>query len=289
MPTKVFIDGKIVDRQDATISVFDRGFLYGDSVYEVLRTSGGRPVDLAPHLERLSRSGDAVFITTPASDVIRRHLAAVLAAAGNEDSYIRIVVTRGSSEIGLDMGLAGTSSLIVIVKPLTLPPAELYHSGAELRIVGVQVTPKVAMDPSVKSGNYLSNIMALREAKQQGAHEALRLNKEGFVAEGASSNVFVSRKGKVVTPPKSAGLLPGITRMRIMQIAKSLNIEVTEQPLHPDDVRGADEIFITSSIRGLLPITKVDGSLVADGKVGTVTRALLEGYNNYLKLVATHD
>lgn len=283
MAVKVFINGAIVDEADARISVFDRGFLYGDSVYEVMRTSGGRCVDLHPHLRRLARSADALALELPDLSVLADQIQTTLEAAENPESYVRVVVTRGAGRIGLDTQLASEPVTIVIVRPLELPPAELYRTGASLEIVEVQRTSRRAMDPSVKSGNYLNNILALHEAKRAGAYEALMCDARGRVAEGSSSNVFVVRGGKIATPAQDIGLLAGITRQAVIDLARGDGIAVDEGTLRPDDVRGADEVFITSSIRGVLPITRVDGEPVANGEIGEVTRRVMSLYGRHLQ------
>ena len=286
MTVKVFIDGTVRDPHDARISVFDRGFLYGDSVYEVMRTSGGHPVDFAPHLDRLERSAAALALIPPPRSSIAEACARTMEAAQNPESYLRIVVTRGSGEIGLDTALADTPSLIVIVKPLALPPERMYREGMALRIVEVQRIPRRAVDPAVKSGNYLNNIMALHEARRYGADEALMCNADGHVAEGSTCNVFAIRDGLVRTPDLAVGLLPGITRQRVMDLARGDGIEVAEGSLTPDDVHSADEVFVTSSIRGVVPVATIDGEATRTPAIGPTTRRIMALYARYLDDVA---
>ena len=283
---RVYVNGAIHDRDGAVISVFDRGFLYGDSVYEVLRTSGGRPVDLDRHLERLERSAAAIALVLPEPDEIRGAIAATLEAAGNPEAYVRIIVTRGGGAITLDIAAAERPSLLVITSPLALPAAELYRDGAHLAIVAVERTSRRAVDPAVKSGNYLNNIMALAEARRAGAYEALMCGPDGRIAEGSTSNVFAVRGGRLATPALATGLLPGITRQRIIELAAGAGIATDEGDLFPDDVRGADEVFITSSIRGVMPVTKLDGAPVKDGAPGPITRQLMDLYQRFLSDVA---
>ena len=283
---RVHVNGVISDRESAVISIFDRGFLYGDSVYEVLRTSGGRAVDLEPHLERLRRSAAMIELAMPGPDELGAAIAETLAAAGNPESYLRIIVTRGGGPITLDIREPERPSLVLIAAPLVLPPAELYSRGASLAIVGVERTSRRAVDPAVKSGNYLNNIMALAEAKRAGAYEAIMCNPDGRVAEGSTSNLFVVRGGRVTTPPLATGILSGITRMRLIDLARAAGVTVEEGELRPDDVRGADEVFITSSIRGVMPVHQVDDGAIGDGAPGPVTRRLMELYERYLADVA---
>ena len=281
MPVRVWINGQLCDEASACISVFDRGFLYGDSIYEVMRTAaGGRPVDLDAHLERLRRSAQAIALPLPEAASLRAAIFETLGSAENAESYVRVIVTRGAGEIGLDTNLAEAPTTLVIARPLALPPAEYYEKGASIRIVEVQRTPRRAMDPAVKSGNYLNNIMALAEARRAGAYEAVMCDASGRVAEGSSSNVFAVRAGKLYTPALEIGLLAGITRQRVIELAEVDGLEVEECALSPDELRGADEIFITSSIRGVLPIGEVDG--VSIPAPGPLTSRVMRRYATYL-------
>lgn len=282
MAVKVYIDGAIVAPEQATISVFDRGFLYGDSVYEVMRTSGGRLVDRDAHLDRLERSATSIALPPPARQGIIAAVEETLRAAGNHESYVRIVVTRGSGEIGLDTALADRPRVIVIVRPLVLLPPEAYTRGIGLRIVQVQRTSRRAVDPGVKSGNYLNNILALHEARRAGADEAIMCDAQGRVAEGSTCNVFVVRGDVVTTPDLDIGLLAGITRQRVIELARANDIEVREGVLTPDDVRGADEVFITSSLRGVVPVAHVDGAPLTRPVVGPVTDRVMKLYERHL-------
>ena len=286
MPTKVFVDGHILDPEDARISVFDRGFLYGDSVYEALRTSGGHPVGFEPHLDRLERSARSLMLELPPRVTIAKACRDTLAAAGNPESYMRIIVTRGAGEIGLDPALADQPSVVVIVRPLVLPPARQYSQGAALRIVAVERTRRRAVDPAVKSGNYLNNILALHEARRHGADEALMCNAEGFVAEGSTSNIFMVRGKRVVTPPLEVGLLPGITRQRVIDLARQADIVVVEANLTPEELRSADEAFITSSVRGVIPAATIDGQPLRLPTIGPTTGHIMALYSTYLADVA---
>jgi branched-chain amino acid aminotransferase len=280
MSTRIWIDGVVHDEHSARVSVFDRGFLYGDSVYEVVRTSGGAPVDLTAHLDRLERSGARLMLPIPPRASLENAVNESLRAADNPESYIRIVITRGSGDIGLDPALAVDPLAVVIVKPLSLPPAEHYEHGCALRIVHVERTARAALDPAVKSGNYLNNILALQEARRAGAHEAILCDPRGRIAEGSTCNVFAVRGETLVTPALEVGLLEGITRMRILSIARADSIRVVEGELWPDELRNADEIFVTSSIRGVLPAGRIDDRPIP---VGPVTRRLMALYDEYVR------
>ncbi len=273
MTTRISINGVIGDAASATISPLDRGFLYGDSVYEVMRTYGGEPFGEGEHLDRLQRSADLLGIRVPLErPALVEEIRATLAAAGNAESYCRVVITRGSGPIGLDPALADNPCRVIIVTELKPYPAELYERGAELRLVPTGRAAEGGVAPGAKSGNYLVNILALGIAKRQGAHEAVMLDAAGRVTEGSSSNVFIVRGGVVSTPPLSAGILEGITRRKVMELARQHGLRVDERQVYPADLEAADEVFITSSIREVLPVTSVDGRSVGGGCPGPVTR-----------------
>jgi len=279
MGTVVSINGELFDPKSARVSVFDRGFLYGDSVYEVLRTVGGEPRWLDEHLERLARSAEGIGMVLPRSPVeIARLVHAAVRAAANEDCYIRIIVTRGGGDIDLDPAKAIDPVAIVIAKPLRLPPEDLYRRGADIVIVAVRRNLRQAVDPNVKSGNYLNNILALAEARRSGAYEAVMCDREGLVAEGSTSNIFAVRAMTVCTPPLETGILDGITRGKVLALCAHERIPVREQPLSPDDLRSAHEVFLTASIRGVLPIRSVDGRAVGEGCPGALTARLMSLY-----------
>ena len=286
MAIRVYIDGVIHAEQTALVPVFDRGFLYGDSVYEVTRTAGGRPVDLEQHLDRLERSSAGILLPLLARAKVSRAVRETLLAGENPESYLRIIVTRGAGEIGLDPALADEPRLIVIVRPLRLPDPKLYSDGAAVALVTVRRNLRRAVDPAVKSGNYLNNIMALAEAKRAGAYESIMCNAEGKVVEGSSSNIFIVKDGKIRTPTLDDGLLDGITRHRVFELAGALGRPVEEGHLLPDDLRQADEAFLTSSVRGVMPVVRVSGSAIGAGAPGPVTRDLMDLYARFLSRVA---
>ncbi|MBI3071130.1 MAG: aminotransferase class IV [Deltaproteobacteria bacterium] len=278
MATRVFLNGQIVGAEQAVVPVFDRGFLYGDSVYEVMRTYGGKPFAWAAHWERLESSARRLgmslgWTTADATTALK----ATLEESGNAESYVRVVVTRGAGPIGLDPALATTPNRVIIVKELSSPPAELYERGCKLRIVSVQRSG-AGVDPRAKSGNYLSSIQALREALAAGAYEAVMKNAEGALCEGSSSNLFIVRRGEVATPPLDAGILEGITRRTVMTICKRRGILARERTLQADDLYEADEAFITSSIREVMPVASCDDHTIASGRPGPLTRAITDVY-----------
>lgn len=276
---RVAINGEIFDDKTARVSVFDRGFLYGDSVYEVMRTYGGRPFAQAEHLSRLERSAELLCIELPLSrGELAAEIARTLAAAGNPESYIRVIVTRGAGPIGLDPALAVEPSRVIIVGPQRTYPAELYQRGETIRLVRTGRTAGGALPLGAKSGNYLTNILALRQARALGAGEALLLDSRGRVAEGASSNVFAVIRGELCTPPLSVGILEGITRHFVIGLARELGLPLCEQELTRDELLGAEEVFLTSTMREILPVTRVDEVTVGDGRPGPITGRLAEAY-----------
>lgn len=226
---------------------------------------------------------------TVADDKIYAAIAQTLLAAKNEESYIRIMITRGAGDIGLDPALADQPRLVVIVRELSLPSAKELASGVAVAIVDVRWNMRRAVDPAVKSGNYLSNVLALAEARKQGAYEAVMCNADGYVAEGSSSNMFCVCQGVLLTPPIADGLLDGITRRRVCELARELGVTVLETAMRPEEFVSADEAFLTSSIRGVVPITTVDGKPLGSGAPGPVTGQVMALYQQFLARVASGD
>jgi branched-chain amino acid aminotransferase len=266
MATAFLIDGALVPEERAVVPVLDRGFLYGDGVYEVLRTSGGAPVDQPPRVE------------------LERWIAEVLEAAGSPDSYVRIVVTRGGGPIGLDIALADGPRTVLIATPLVVPSAEQYARGVALVTVGVERTSARALDPAIKSGNYLNNILGLTEAKRHGAYEAIFLNAAGHVTEASTANLFFVLGGRLVTPRLDEGILAGITRRRILELAAAENLEVDEPVVTRAELATVEEAFLSSSIRGVLPVASIDGRALS--VPGPITRRLMTAYDGFLAATA---
>ncbi len=275
MSRVVWLDGAVGPAEEARVSVLDRGFLYGDSVYEVVRARDARPFRLGAHLDRLERSATAIGLLLPTRLVIEAALTTTLSAANEADAYVRIVVTRGAGSIGLRPSLAGAPTLMILVQAAAPPPAELYRDGVAVVVVNLS---RAGVDPRVKSGNYLPSVLGAAEAERRGAYECLFTDGVGRLTEGGSSNFFLVRGGVVSTPPEHAGLLPGITRQEVLQICQQLGIPVEARPLWPIDARSADEAFITSSIREVLPVVRVDDTVLGNGKPGSVTQRIMSGY-----------
>jgi branched-chain amino acid aminotransferase len=269
----------------ATVSVLDRGFLYGDSVFETIRTYGGKPYALGRHLERLERSAALVHIELPVSSAeLAREIANGVEAAGNAESYIRVTITRGQGELGLDPTLAGKALRVVIVTELSPPRPEAYVEGVKVVTYRVRRASDSTLAAGAKIGNYLVSVLAVREAKANGGVEALIVDGDGRIVEGATSNVFfVEKRGRLVTPPEEVGILPGITRETLLGVAKSLGIDVDSRAPLLDELGSFNEAFVTSSIRELLPVVRIDDQIVGLGKPGPVFVRLLAGFRDAVR------
>jgi branched-chain amino acid aminotransferase len=288
----VNLDGDLVAPSAARVSVFDRGFLYGDSIYEVIRTYGGRPFELEAHLVRLRRSGERIGLEPKWDrDRTAREIERTLEASRGGDApdpaaapwnvgerYLRVVMTRGAGAIGLDPALAVDPVALVIAQPLPAPPMRAYAEGVCAAIVGLRRASPLAIDPMAKTGSHLPNVLAIREARAAGAYEAFLLDDDGFVTEGASSNVFAVRGGRVVTPPLAAGILEGVTRGVVLRLARGIGIAAEETPLRAEDLEAADEVFLTSTIREIVPIVRLGTRQVGSGRPGPVTTRVHQAF-----------
>ncbi len=284
MATLVNVDGKLGSEQDRLISPLDQGFLFGASVYETVRTYGGRTFLLERHLGRLRKSAKALDITLDVSDdELTARVKETLVAAGNAESSIRIVVSAGVGSIDYRAGSASRPTVVVIVRPLPEYPDSLYRQGARAVVVPMMRATRGGLDPRVKSSNLLTNLSALREAHRQKAYEAIMLNLEGEVAEGSMSNVFLVVKGVVRTPPISAGILEGITRELVMEVARESGYPLEEKGFKPDELLKADEVFITASARQIVPIVQLNETRIGNGKPGPLTRALIAAYKEKVR------
>ncbi|HWZ93541.1 MAG TPA: aminotransferase class IV, partial [Polyangiaceae bacterium] len=264
----------------AVISVFDRGFLYGDSVFEALRTHHGRLALLDAHLERLARGAHSVLISLPVPlSTLREEVLAAVRAHAAPECYVRLMLTRGTARaLGLDPELAETPRRVVLVTELKLPPPEVYERGIAaitFRVERPSDAPSVA---SAKIGNYLVSVLAMRKARELGAGEALLEDARGDILEGSTSNVFAVFAGTLVTPPESAAILPGITRARVLEAAREAGIPVELRAVARAELAHADEVFVTSSIREIVPVVKLDAEPVGSGTPGPVARELLRRY-----------
>jgi branched-chain amino acid aminotransferase len=280
MALKVYIDGKLYDKEDAKISVYDHGLLYGDGVFEGIRSYSGKVFRLQEHLDRLWNSAKAIWLEIPISkDQMATAIRDTLAANGIEDGYIRVVVTRGVGTLGLDPNRCSHPQVIIITDLISLYPNDYYRNGLEIITVSTARNHPAALNPRIKSLNYLNNILAKIEGLQAGCIEALMLNHKGEVAECTGDNIFVVRSGKIATPPNDAGILEGITRDAVIGLARQSGIDVAEVPLTRHDVYIADECFLTGTAAEVIPVVKVDSRKIGDGKPGPITRDLMEQFH----------
>jgi branched-chain amino acid aminotransferase len=283
MATMVNVNGRVVDEAHAVISVFDHGFLYGEGVYETLRTYNGQPFLLDRHMRRLRRSADMLSLAVPLEDAaIEARFRETVRAAGlgsnGREAYIRLLVTRGVGELSYDPSACPTPSIVVIVKPLVDVPAEMVERGVKAALVPVIRNHPSSVNPLIKSNNLLNNALAMQEAVRRGAFEGIMRNYRGELAECTTANLFVVKAGTALTPPIDAGLLPGLTREFLFEVGRDCGIVVREAVLRDDDLLGADEAFLTSTTREVVPIVKVDDQVIASGVPGPVTKTLLRGF-----------
>ena len=278
---KIYIDGELFDRADAKISVFDHGLLYGDGVFEGIRAYNGRVFKLREHVERLFKSAKAILLTIPMSvDELCEAVRATCEANEIEDGYIRLIVTRGEGSLGLAPSSCAHPSVIVIAGAIQLYPEEYYERGLTIVTAPTMRNLQNAINPAIKSLNYLNNILAKIEAANAGCEEAIMLNSEGFVAECTGDNLFILSEGMLCTPPLAAGALYGITRKVVMELARAAGVEVVEKNLSRYDVFVSDECFLTGTGAEVVPVVKVDQREIGTGDPGPVTRQLISAYHD---------
>jgi len=281
---KVFVDGKYYDEWNAKVSVFDHGLLYGDGVFEGIRIYNGRVFKLKEHIDRLFYSAKAIMLDMPMTHAqLMRATVETCRRNKLRDGYIRLVVTRGVGTLGLNPRNCKNGSVIIIAGKIQVYPAELYAKGMDIVTVPTVRNLHGAVNPAIKSLNYLNNILAKIEANNAGVEEAVMLNAEGFVAECTADNLFIIKNGALSTPPLSAGALYGITRGTVMDLAVELGIKVSEPNLTRYDLFNADECFLTGTGAEIMPVVKVDGRVIGNGKPGTLTRKLVENYHALTK------
>ena len=279
MPLKIYISGKYYSKEDAKVSVYDHGFLYGDGVFEGMRSYGGKVFRLEQHLERLWASAKAIWLQMPIShEEMAKAVNDTLAANGIKDGYIRLVVTRGAGALGLDPNKCSDPQVIVIADHIQLYPKEMYQNGLEIVTASTIRNHSAALSPRIKSLNYLNNIMAKIEGLQAGCVEALMLNAKGEVAECTGDNIFIVRKGVIQTPPIDAGILEGITREAVIDLAAEMKVPLQQIALTRHDIFIADECFLTGSAAEIIPVVKLDSRVIGDGKPGPLTKKLTERF-----------
>jgi branched-chain amino acid aminotransferase len=275
MSRQIYISGKFVPQDDAKISVFDHGLLYGDGVFEGLRSYRGKVFRLREHIVRLYESAKAIWLEIPMSqDAMCDAVNEAVRVNKIGDGYVRLVITRGAGTLGLDPNRCSNPQVIIIADAIALYPPELYEKGLEIVTVSVQRTHPAALNPRIKSLNYLNNILAKIEGLQAGCIEALMLNHKGELAECTGDNIFLVRRGALLTPPLDAGILGGITRQAVIEIARDAGIDVHETALTKHDVYVADECFLTGTAAEVVPVVKVDSRTIGTGKPGPMTRDL---------------
>jgi len=280
----VNVNGRVYDQEHAVISVFDHGFLYGEGVYETLRTFGGRPFLFDRHMQRLRNSAGMLLLPVPIADAdmlgrCRETMkAAGLGDGSHNEAYIRILLTRGVGELSYDPAGCPAPSVVIIVKPQADPSASVYEQGVKIALVDIVRNHPGSVNPLIKSNNLLNNALAMQEAFRRGAYEGVMRNYRGELAECTQSNLFVVKNGIALTPPIDAGLLPGITRAFLFEVGEDVKIPVRESVLHDGDLFDADEVFFTSTTRGVVPATRVDDRVIGAGVPGPITRALGAAY-----------
>jgi branched-chain amino acid aminotransferase len=273
---KIWIDGRYCSREDARVSVFDHGLLYGDGVFEGIRAYGGRVFRLREHLERLYRSARALLLEIPLSpEELQRTVTGAVETNGAPDAYIRLVVTRGAGALGMNPRLCPKPSIILIVDEIRFYPEKCYAEGIALMTSSLRRTPPACYDVRIKSPNYLNNLLAKIEANQAGCLEAVMLNQEGRVAECTGDNIFIWSGGTLKTPSAADQALEGITRDVVLGLAAAAGIPCAEASLTQYDLYTAQECFLTGTGAELMPVTKIDGRTIGDGKPGPVTRRIL--------------
>jgi branched-chain amino acid aminotransferase len=281
MAATVNVNGRISGERDAVISVFDHGFLYGEGIYETLRTYNGRPFLFDRHMRRLRNSARMIDLDIPLTDeALAAQIRETTAATdlGGMEAYIRVLVTRGVGDLTYDLKATPKPSIVIIVKPLVEPPREAYERGVKVVLVDIVRNSPRTVDPMIKSNNLLNQALAGQEAIRRGGFEGVMRNARGELTECTTANLFVVKDGAALTPPLASGLLPGITREFLFEIGRDIGVDVREQVLFDADLLDADEAFLTSTTREAVPIVTVDDETIGTGKPGPVTHKLLTAF-----------
>jgi len=284
MSLKIYIDGKLLDKSEARISVFDHGLLYGDGVFEGIRSYDGLIFKLTEHLLRLYESAKSIGLSIPISlPELTQAIIRTLKANQLKDAYIRLVVTRGVGDLGLDPAKCSSPTIIIIADKIVLYPEEYYKNGLELITASTRRNIPEAVNPQIKSLNYLNNILAKIEATNSGVMEAIMLNRNGYIVECSGVNIFVIKKGCLLTPPCFLGALKGITRDTIIELGREEKLEVREEIMTRHDLFNSDESFLTGTAAEIIPVVKVDGRTIGNGKPGKITARLLKRFRQLTK------
>ncbi|MBL5793429.1 branched-chain-amino-acid transaminase [Heyndrickxia sporothermodurans] len=277
----IFLNDRFVKKEDAVVSVYDHGFLYGDGVFEGIRMYSGNVFRLDDHIKRLYESAHSIMLEIPfTKEELSELIVETLKKNELNDAYIRVVVSRGVGDLGLSPFTCHNPGVIIIAEPLALFPKELYETGIEVVSVPSRRNRSDVLSPKVKSLNYLNNILVKIEASLAGASEALMMNDQGYIAEGSGDNVFIVKDGIIKTPPGYIGALEGITRNVIIELAKQQGFDIREDVFTRHDVYTADEVFLTGTAAEVIAVVKVDGRKIGDGQPGEVTKQLLTGFRN---------
>jgi branched-chain amino acid aminotransferase len=279
----VYVNGTITPAEHAVVPVYDHGFLYGEGVYETLRTYNRVPFLYDRHARRLRASADRLQLLVPFDNqALAGWIQDTVVAAGDlDEAYIRVLLTRGVGELSYDIAATPAPSLIIIVKPLDTVPVRIEQEGIAISLVPVLRNHPESVNPIIKSNNLLNNAIAMQQAQQRGGEEALMCNYRGELSECSQSNFFMVRDGALLTPPSKAGLLEGITRGFLLEVAREAGIEAREETLYPADLETADEVFITSTTRELSPVVRIDDRIIGNGAPGSITLDLLTRYRRY--------
>jgi branched-chain amino acid aminotransferase len=280
----VYINGKFVKKEEARLSFLDHGFLYGDGIFETLRAYNGRVFKLDEHIERLLGSAKAIHLTIPLDvSEIKEVIERAVEINALREAYIRMTVSRGTGEPGLDLGLCPVPTVVVYAKEMTGYPEEMYKRGVKVAIVGARRVSPRALDPRAKSCNFLNNIMARIEAESEGAVEGIMLSDDGYVTEGSTSNIFIVKDGILITPPTDIGVLPGITRNTAINLAGDSGIEFREEIFGKDELYQAEECFLTNTSYEVMPVVQIDGRRIGGGLPGKTTAFLLNRFRRYVE------
>ena len=281
----IYLDGEYVPEENARVSVFDHGLLYGDGLFEGIRAYYGRVFKLKEHIDRLYHGARAIVLEPPITKEEMEHVVLETLRRNNlRDAYIRLVVTRGKGDLGLDPRKCPRPTIFCIASAIQLYPKELYEKGLEVATVPTRRNSPEALNPQIKSLNYLNNILAKLEANLLGVSEAVVLNNEGYVNEGTGDNIFIIKKGRLITPPGYLGILEGITRNSVMELAEKRNIPVEEKPFTRYDIYVAEECFLTGTAAEVIPVVKVDDRVIGSGDPGPITRALIADFRELTKV-----
>jgi branched-chain amino acid aminotransferase len=284
MSLQIWLDGKLVDKERATVSVYDHGLLYGDGVFEGLRLYAGRIFRAEQHLKRLFESAKAIRLAIPfTAEQLTAAIYETARANRLTDCYVRLVVTRGVGALGIDPAKCAGPSVFIITDQIAIYPREMYEKGVPVIVSSIPRTPPSSLSPRIKSLNYLNNILAKMEANDAGVLEAIMLNHVGNVAEGSAENIFLVKDGRVLTPGLSECALEGVTRGAIVDLCRKLDIPILERVIERHDLYICDECFMTGTGAEVMPVTKIDGRVVGNGEVGPITRRLIDAFHRHVR------